>query len=150
MKATRHSKIREIIEKQEIETQEELAAALKKMGLDVTQATVSRDIKELMLIKVPTDSGGYRYAFSTDQGPGISKSKMVRLFQESVTDIRSSQNIILVKTTIGGGSYVAGALDAAKWSEVMGSVAGDDTVLLVIDPMDQVPNVVERLKKLKG
>lgn len=150
MKVTRHSKIREIVETQEIETQEELATALKKVGLDVTQATVSRDIKELMLIKVPTDSGGYRYAFSMDQGPGISKSKMIRLFQESVIDIRYSQNIILVKTTIGGGSYVAGALDAAKWPEVMGTVAGDDTVLLVIDPMNQVPAVMERLKNLKG
>ena len=76
MKLLRHSKIREIVETQEIETQEELADALKSIGMDVTQATISRDIKDLMLIKVPSESGRNRYAFSLDQGMGISKIKL--------------------------------------------------------------------------
>ena len=84
MKLLRHSKIREIVETQEIETQEELADALKSIGMDVTQATISRDIKDLMLIKVPSESGRNRYAFSLDQGMGISKIKLTRVFQENV------------------------------------------------------------------
>ena len=150
MKLTRHSRIREIIENNEIETQEELAAALKKLGMDVTQATVSRDIKELMLIKVPTESGSYRYAFSMDQGASISKTRMTRLFQESVLNIGYSLNIIVIKTTVGGANYVANALDTAKWSEILGTVAGDDTILLVVNPPEDTPKVVERLKKFKG
>lgn len=150
MKLARHSRIREIIENNEIETQEDLAAALKKLGMDVTQATVSRDIKELMLIKVPTDSGGYRYAFSMDQGAGISKSRMTRLFQESVLNIGYSLNIIVIKTTVGGANYVANALDAAKWSEVLGTVAGDDTIMIVVSPPEDTKKIVERLEKIKG
>mgnify|MGYP003595262435 CR=1 FL=1 len=149
MKSRRHSKIREIIERQEIETQEDLAATLKLQGFDVTQATVSRDIKELMLIKVPSGSGKYRYAFASDPGPSISQLKMARLFKESVLDIGRSLNLILVKTTVGGGSYLGGAIDAAKWPEVLGSVAGDDTVLLVIEPPEKVEEVFKRLKRLK-
>jgi arginine repressor len=150
MKGLRHSRIREIIETQEVETQEELAAELKKRGMDVTQATVSRDIKELMLIKVPTHSGHYRYAFSADQGAGISKAKMVRAFQESVLSIGHSGNLILIKTTVGGASYVAGILDAAKWDGLLGTVAGDDTILIVVDPPEKTEALVEKLRNIKG
>ena len=75
---------------------------------------------------------------------------MTRLFQESVLNIGYSLNIIVIKTTVGGANYVANALDTAKWSEILGTVAGDDTILLVVNPPEDTPKVVERLKKFKG
>ena len=98
MKATRHARIREIIEHNVIETQEDLAMALKKQHIVVTQATVSRDIKELMLIKVPTGDGRYRYAYPTDKELIYSKNRMLNLFRDSVISLNYSENIIVVKT----------------------------------------------------
>lgn len=150
MKATRHTRLREIVEELTIETQEELAQALKERGFDVTQATVSRDIKEMMLIKIPTENGRYRYGFSKDSGPTLSQSKMTRLFQENVLHIGYSQNIIVIRTTDGGANYVAQPLDVARWPEILGTVAGDNTILIVVNPPEKTEEVVERLKKIKG
>ena len=150
MKTARHARIREIIEKQVVETQEELATALKKQGFDVTQATVSRDIKELMLIKVPTDNNKYRYAFSADQGPLISQSRIARIFQETVLRIDASANIIVIRTMVGGAQPIAHAIDVSKWPQILGTVAGDDTIFVVVAPPEAVNEVIGEFKKLMG
>lgn len=148
MKLLRHAKIKEIVENAIIETQEDLAEALRRHGIDVTQATVSRDIKELMLIKVPVGDGRYRYAFPQDQSVVITPSRMERTFQDSVIAINHSQNIILLKTMPGTAQAVAFTIDYVKWPEIIGTVAGDDTILVVVKPMEAVPAVLEKFQAL--
>ena len=148
MKSIRHTRIKDIIENKVIETQEELAEELRKKSIDVTQATVSRDIKELMLIKLPTGDGRYRYAFPTEKNVVFSQSRMVRMFQDSVTSIDYSENIIVIKTLPGAANAVASTLDYAKWPEIIGTVAGDDNILAVIKPIQAVEDIVQRLKNL--
>ena len=150
MKATRHARIREIIEHNVIETQEDLAMALKKQHIVVTQATVSRDIKELMLIKVPTGDGRYRYAYPTDKELIYSKNRMLNLFRDSVISLNYSENIIVVKTLPGGANAVASTLDYAKWPEIIGTVAGDDNILVVIKPISAVEDIMKRLRDMLG
>ena len=148
MKSIRHTRIKDIIENKVIETQEELAEKKKKKSIDVTQATVSRDIKELMLIKLPTGDGRYRYAFPLEKNVVFSQSRMVRMFQDSVTSIDYSENIIVIKTLPGAANAVASTLDYAKWPEIIGTVAGDDNILAVIKPIQAVEDIVQRLKNL--
>jgi transcriptional regulator of arginine metabolism len=148
VKVLRHAKIKEIIDHSEVETQEELAEALRKDGIEVTQATVSRDIKELRLIKVPTGDGRYRYAFPMDQSMVFSQSRMERMFRDSVTGIDSSQNIVVIKTLPGTANAVASTIDCARWPEIIGTVAGDDNILIVVKPMDAVGRVIERLQSI--
>ena len=148
MKQKRQDKMIELIERRNIETQEELAKLLKQAGFDVTQATVSRDIKELMLIKLPTGDGRYRYAFPLEKNVVFSQSRMVRMFQDSVTSIDYSENIIVIKTLPGAANAVASTLDYAKWPEIIGTVAGDDNILAVIKPIQAVEDIVQRLKNL--
>lgn len=148
MKALRHAKIKEIIEKHIVETQEELAELLRTESIDVTQATVSRDIKELMLIKVPTGDGRYRYAFPSEQNVIISPSRMERIFQDSVTAIDFSQNIIVLKTMPGTAQAVAYTIDYVKWPEVLGTVAGDDTIFVVVKPPEAVQRVLTKFQAL--
>lgn len=150
MKATRHARIREIIEHNVIETQEDLAMALKKQHIVVTQATVSRDIKELMLIKVPTGDGRYRYAYPTDKELIYSKNRMLNLFRDSVISLNCSENIIVVKTLPGAANAVASTLDYAKWPEIIGTVAGDDNILVVIKPISAVDDIMKRLRDMLG
>ena len=150
MKATRHARIREIIEHNVIETQEDLAMALKKQHIVVTQATVSRDIKELMLIKVPTGDGRYRYAYPTDKELIYSKNRMLNLFRDSVISLNYSENIIVVKTLPGAANAVASTLDYAKWPEIIGTVAGDDNILVVIKPISAVEDIMRRLRDMLG
>lgn len=148
MKALRHSKIKEIVEHRVVETQEELAEALRKDGIEVTQATVSRDIKELMLIKVPTGDGRYRYAFPPDQNIMFSQSRMERIFQDSLVGIDHSQNIIVLRTLPGAAQAVASTIDYAKWSEIIGTVAGDDTIFVIVKPPESAPQVIARFHSL--
>lgn len=148
MKALRHAKIREIIEHSQVETQEELAEALRKSGIEVTQATVSRDIKELRLIKIPSGDGSYRYAFPVDQNVLFSPSRMERMFRDSVIVIDSSANIIVLKTLPGTAQAVASTIDYAKWPEIIGTVAGDDNILAVVKPVEAVDKVISRFKAM--
>ena len=148
MKILRHAKIKEIVEQQVIETQEELAESLRSHGIEVTQATVSRDIKELRLIKVPTGDGRYRYAYPMEQSLLFSQSRMERMFRDSVVAIDYSENIIVLKTLPGGGQAVAATIDHAKWPEVIGTVAGDDTIFIVVKPEKDVHKVVERFESM--
>lgn len=148
MKAVRHAKIKDIIENAVVETQEDLAEALRKQHIDVTQATVSRDIKELMLIKIPTGDGRYRYAYPMEKNMIFSQNRMTRMFQDSVTGLNYSENIIVIKTLPGTANAVASTLDYAKWPEIIGTVAGDDNIIVVIKPIESVPVILKKLEIL--
>ena len=148
MKILRHAKNKEIVAQQVIETQEELPESLRSHGIEVTQATVSRDIKELRLIKVPTGDGRYRYAYPMEQSLLFSQSRMERMFRDSVEAIDNSENIIVLKTLPGGGQAVAATIDHAKWPEVIGTVAGDDNILVVVKPAQAAPTVADRFRGL--
>lgn len=142
MKSQRHLKIIDIIQKKPIETQDELAEELKKMGFNVTQATVSRDIKELRLVKIVSGGNISTYAVPDEKLIGGRHIKNKRIFRDSVINIDFSENIILVKTTPGAAQAVALVIDNEALSEIIGTVAGDDTVLAVIKPKSAVPKVL--------
>ena len=147
MKSKRHAIIKEIIENQVVETQEELAEALRNMNIQVTQATVSRDIKEMMHIKVPTESGRYRYASPPQENVVFTKDRLARLLKDNVTGVDSSENLIVVKTLPGSASLVAAGLDQSQWPEIIGTIAGDDNILVVVKPKAAVLRVVKRLSQ---
>jgi transcriptional regulator of arginine metabolism len=150
MKARRQMKIQEIIAKQVIRTQEELADRLHLAGFEVTQATVSRDIKEMGLIKLPSAADDYRYAVPTEVHPSNLQDRLKRLLRETVVSINDSESLIVIRTIPGNAHALAAVLDNSNWEEVIGTVAGDDTILLVIKPKEVVPEVLERLSTLLG
>lgn len=143
----RQLKLIEIINKNEIETQEALAEALRNEGYLVTQATVSRDIKDLGLIKVMTPNKTYKYVqpASTEQK---SSGKMLNLFRECVISIDYAGHLIVIKTVSGGANSAATLVDKLNFPEVMGCVAGDDTILVVIKDQQKIVPIVEKLKSL--
>jgi transcriptional regulator of arginine metabolism len=147
MKARRHAKILELIRSNILETQEELVEALSRHGIPVTQATISRDIKELQLTKIPVGDGGYRYSLPEEQ-PAGSLDKRRRLFRDSVLGVDFSDNLIVVRALPGTAPGVASAIDHFNWPEMIGSVAGDDTVLVICKPASASVLVVDRLKDL--
>ncbi|MGI6669218.1 MAG: arginine repressor [Acetivibrionales bacterium] len=147
MKYNRHAKILELIEKYMIETQEELADRLREHGIDVTQATVSRDIRELKLIKVMTDDEHYRYA-QVARKEGAISDKLLTIFSESFTGIDYAGNIAVIKTLPGMAQGAASALDALKWSEIVGTIAGDDTIMIVCRTEKNAQELVHKLNKL--
>lgn len=148
MKSRRHELIKKIIGEEIIETQEALAEALRARHMRVTQATISRDIKELFLIKVPADGGRYRYAVSLHEVMHFSEGRMKRIFKDNVVLCDFSENIVLVKTIPGAAATVAAALDASDWQEIIGTVAGDDSIFVLVKPKDTAENIVERIQEL--
>ncbi len=149
-KPLRQEKIREIVENYIVETQEDLAEHLRRAHIAVTQATVSRDIKELRLVKAPTGDGRSRYAVPNVENGTRRESRLESLFADAVTSIDASGNIVVLRTLPGMANAVASALDAAAWSEIIGTVAGDDTILAVVKPERVVPSIAERMQKLTG
>lgn len=147
MKSTRHSLILEIIEQKDIETQEELAEELKRRGVKVTQATVSRDIKELRLLKVLSDHGGYKYATVERAEKGMSE-RFIRILSESVISLDSVGNLIVIKTLSASANAAAEAIDSMKWSEVLGSIAGDNTILVIARSEEAVESLMARFNTL--
>lgn len=147
MKTVRQVAILDIIEKQEIETQEELASALNARGIRVTQATVSRDIKELRLLKVLTPSGKYKYA-TGDQADNNLTDRFIRMLAESLLSVSSANNLIVVKTLSGSANVAAEALDNMHWPEVLGTLAGDNTVLLIIRSNEETITVTSRIREM--
>lgn len=145
MRDRRLEVIRDIIAQEIIETQDDLAEELRKRRIKVTQATVSRDIKELMLIKVPTGDGRYRYASPTQERFFFTKERMERVFSDTITGCDYSENILVVKTLPGGANTVAAAIDYCKWPEVIGTVAGDDSILVIVKPKETAPAIMKRL-----
>ncbi|MDL2206169.1 arginine repressor [Eubacteriales bacterium OttesenSCG-928-N13] len=147
MKSVRHAMILEIIESQNIETQEDLAEQLKRHGVRVTQATVSRDIKELRLLKVLSENGGYKYATAERAEQGLS-DRFIRIFSESVLSMTSANNLIVIRTLSASANAAAEAIDSLKWSEVLGTLAGDNTILVIVQSDDEVEGVLNRFKAL--
>ena len=132
MKTQRQAKIMEIISNQDVETQEQLLDALRAAGFNSTQATISRDIKELRIIKELTNFGTYRYTTSAKEVSGSFSSRLNTIFRECVTDFDYAQNLMVIKTIPGLASAAGSAIDAMNMSVVIGTLAGDDTVLVVM------------------
>lgn len=148
MKSLRQLAILEIIRQQGIETQEQLAAALQQRGFTATQATISRDIKELRLVKTPGANGAYQYA-SEEKAETSLTDRLIRIFSDSVLDIQSAYNQIIVKTLSGSANIAAEAIDCLNWPEIMGTLAGDNTILMLVRSIEEVPSVMERLHAMK-
>lgn len=147
MKTVRQVTILDIIERHDIETQEELADALRQRGIKVTQATVSRDIKELRLLKVLTPMGTYKYATADKAENGLT-DRFIRIMSESVLSVASSGAMMVVKTLSGSASVVAEAIDSFHWPEVLGTIAGDNTIFMVIASEAAVANIVSRIQDM--
>ena len=143
----RQSKIIEIIQKNEVETQDELSALLEKDGFRVTQATVSRDIRELKLTKIPTAGGRQKYAVITDAPENLSK-KYERVLREGFLSMDMAQNILVIKTVSGMASAVCAAIDAMKMREIVGSIAGDDTIMCAIRTVDDTYAVMKKIRRI--
>ena len=146
MKTKRHSKIVELINAFDIETQEELAQKLEESGFVVTQATVSRDIRDLKLSKVILGDGRQKYSLMPKQD-GISE-KYVRILREAFVSMDMAQNILVLKTVSGMAMAVAAALDSMQMSEIVGCIAGDDTIMAAIRSVEDTVVVMERIRKL--
>ena len=147
MKTNRQSKIIEIIQKNEVETQDEMSALLEKDGFRVTQATVSRDIRELKLTKIPTAGGRQKYAVITDAPENLSQ-KYERVLREGFLSMDMAQNILVIKTVSGMASAVCAAIDAMKMREIVGSIAGDDTIMCAIRTVDDTYAVMKKIRRI--
>ena len=149
MKAERQEKILEIIRNEDVETQEALAERLKTNGYAVTQATISRDIKELGLIKIPGKNNIFHYAYPQEINVRRMDDRLKKYFQEVVVSLNISENLIVIKTQPGGAQGVAAAVDQTGWQEIIGTVGGDDTILVVIKPVQKAESVLNRLERLR-
>lgn len=147
MKANRHAKILEIIRKHEVDTQEELCSRLNEAGYKVTQATVSRDIRELKLTKVSISGGRQKYTSLTDNNSEL-EEKYIRVFKDGVVSMDLAQNILVIKTVSGMAMAVAAALDAMDCHEIVGSIAGDDTIMCAVRTVDDAAELMRRLRKI--
>ena len=147
MKTTRQNEIIRLIASRDIETQEELAAELRSLGYKVTQATVSRDIRELRLIKVAGKSGGFKYAKPERREIAVSE-RLTRILTDSLVSVDSSGNIIVVKTLSGSANVAAEALDTLGWPEILGTIAGDNTVFVVSRNESDTAEITDRIRKL--
>ncbi len=149
MKRNRHAKIAELIERYDIETQEELAEKLRADGYEVTQATVSRDIRELKLSKIPGGKGKQKYVMLQHTDVEMS-DKYIRVLREGMTIMDMAQNILVVKTVPGMAMAVAAALDAMHMKEIVGTIAGDDTIMMAIRSTDDTVTVMDKIKGVLG
>ncbi len=147
MKNTRHEAILEIIKNNEIETQSELANALIARGVPVTQATISRDIKELQLMKLSTENGKYKYAVKEKEDNEIS-DRLVRIFRESVLKVTVSENLIVLNTISGSANAAGEAIDSMNRPEIIGSICGDNTIFVAIRTADESEKVAEDFRSL--
>ena len=145
-KIERHSKIVELIGKYEIETQEELAEYLNRAGYQVTQATVSRDILELKLSKIQSENGKQRYVVL--QGRENFSDKYIRVLKDGYLSMDMAQNILVIKTVSGMAMAVAAALDALHFQEIVGCIAGDDTIMCAVRSVDDTILVMDKISKL--
>ena len=147
MKVARHEKIKELIQQYDIDTQEELASRLNEAGFKVTQATVSRDIRALKMMKVTGKDGKSRYVILQEL-PTEMGEKYTRVLHDALLTIDQGQNILVIRTVPGMALGVAAALDALNWEEILGSIAGDDTVMCVARTLEEASSVAERLKSI--
>ena len=148
MKVDRHSKIVELIGKYQIETQEELAEHLKRSGYHVTQATVSRDIRELNLCKVSAGGGRQKYAILQREDSRHLEDKYIRVLKDGFSSMDMAQNILVVKTVSGMAMAVAAAIDAMHFREIVGSIAGDDTIMMAVRTVEDTEKLMGRIREL--
>lgn len=148
-KQKRQEKIIALVEAQEIGTQEELAKALIDAGYPVTQATVSRDIRELKLTKVPTGKGAQKYVVLRNSENHLS-GKYIMVLREGLISVDSAQNILVLKTVAGMAMAVAAALDAMQFHEIVGSIAGDDTIMAAVRTVEDTGAVMDKIRTLCG
>jgi transcriptional regulator of arginine metabolism len=146
-KYARQSKILELINEREVETQEDLATALKELGIDVTQATISRDIKELRLIKVTSKTGKYKYGTIEESQNSIS-DRLVRIFKNSIVSIDSAMSIVVIRTIPGAAQICGSAIDSLQIPEIGGTIAGDDTVFVAVRSLEAVDDIIANLYSL--
>ncbi|MCM1057298.1 MAG: arginine repressor [Firmicutes bacterium] len=147
MKKLRHEKIAEIIQKYDVETQEELAGRLREAGFAVTQATVSRDIREMKLSKVSAGGAGQKYVI-LEQGDGPVGDKYIRVLKDGFVSMDRAQNILVIKTVSGMAMAVAAALDALQFAEVVGCIAGDDTIFVAVRTAEETRRLMEKVRGL--
>ena len=147
MKLERHAKIIELIHESEIETQEELVERLNQAGFGVTQPTVSRDIRELKLTKIAGANGKSHYEITSTPKDNLSK-KYSRVLKDGLVSMDMAQNILVIKTVPGMAMGVAAALDELKFKEIVGSIAGDDTIMCAVKNADHTLLVMEKLRKV--
>ena len=147
MKSKRQEAILTLIERQPIETQEELANTLKREGYRVTQATVSRDIRELHLTKAPGEAGGYRYRKPIRREPAVS-DRLIRILRDSLVEVTHAGQMIVVKTLSGSANVAGEAIDTLQWPEILGTIAGDNTIFIVVRDAEEARQVSDRLTRL--
>ena len=147
MKKVRHQQIVDIINNHDIETQEELASYLKEAGFDVTQATVSRDIRELKLSKVPAGNGKQKYAV-LKQDDSHMEDRYIRVLRDGFISMDMAQNILVVRTVSGMAMAVAATIDALKFQEVVGCIAGDDTIMVAVRTTEETRILMDKIHKM--
>ena len=147
MKRQRHEVVVDLINKYDIETQEELAAYLKEEGFEVTQATVSRDIRELKLSKIATGNGKQKYIILKNDDSHLG-DKYIRVLRDGFVSMNMAQNILVIKTVQGMAMAVAAALDAMKFPEIVGCIEGDDTIMAAIKSTDETKVVIDKINEI--
>ncbi|MBA5850606.1 arginine repressor [Clostridium sp. cel8] len=147
MKVTRHTKILEIINSKDVETQEELAEELRKDGMNVTQATVSRDIKELKLIKVLSENGRYKYATINNSNKFL-PNKLTAIFSQTVTSVENVDNFIVIKTMPGSAQAAAESIDSLNFKGIVGTIAGDNTIFVLARDKEKAIDITKKMKKM--
>ena len=148
MKFQRQAAIIDLISNHEIDTQEELTARLRDMGFHSTQATISRDIKELRLIKIASSNGGYKYSIAESEQDSGFVPRVRNIFRECVIKVDVAQNLVVIKTITGMANAAAFALDTMKISEIVGTIAGDDNVLIILRDNASAENFFEQTKEM--
>ena len=149
MRYTRQNKIVELISYYEVDTQEKLAELLKKNGFDVTQATVSRDIKELQLVKTPAASGQYKYTLP-EQASKQTSDRYAKIFKDTIQTVERSGNIVVVKTLTGCANAACEAIDTLEFPHILGTLAGENTIFIVCDDQKNVTDLVVRFEEMLG
>ena len=147
MRYSRQNKIIDIISNNEVDTQEKLAALLRESGFEVTQATISRDIKELQLVKTLSSTGKYKYSLSNSKDLPVS-DRFVKIFRQTVTSVDHSGNIIIIKTLSGCANAAGEAIDTSNMPHIKGSLAGDNTLLLIADDPENVPAIIDEFNNM--
>ena len=151
MKRIRQRKIIEIIERETVETQEQLRACLEQEGIQVTQATLSRDIRELKLSKLSVDGmqgGRQRYVVFYKDGRGQHGEKYVRVLKDGFVSMDMAQNILVIKTVSGMAMAVAMAVDAIQFPEVVGCIAGDDTIMVAVRTVEETRQLIQKINEI--
>lgn len=150
VKTTRHATIRQLLRDECIDTHESLAAALARFGIDVSQSTLSKDLRELGVVRLPQIEGGFRYCLSDNGAQLVDRAVMERELRDYITDVDRAENMIVIKTLSGHAQAVCEAVDRMEWPEVMGTLAGENTIFVVSKSSPDAVAMCARLQSLTG